>query len=106
MAEAGVLAAAFAFGGAVGLVNNAISNRVHRSAVRSGTADASGGWPVLFAVQYLARMALSVGALYVVFRASGASASAVLAATVGLLLPRYALLLRLAAAGGDTERQR
>lgn len=99
----GTVVAAFLLGVAVGFLNNTISNWAYRYSDRRSTGDTPHqptlGWPALFGLQFVARLALSVASLFLVFRASGGQAGPVLANLAGLLLTRYFLLWRLSRTG-------
>lgn len=94
MIRLGTLASAFAFGAAVGFLENAISGWALRLAAR---------WPLFLALQYVLRIGLSLVSLYVTYRVSAGDAAAVVANLAGLLVARYLLLWRLTQ--GDRGRQ-
>lgn len=98
MVEAGVIAAAFIFGGAVGFLCNTISAWVWRLSKRDGGRSSPTGWPALFGVQFILRLFLSLVSLYVTYRLSH-SGWAVAANLLGLLIARYVLIWRLAQRG-------
>ncbi len=105
MNRAGVLLAAFAFGAAVGFLNNVISGWAWRFGAAKGTkapgegSKAAPGWPAIFAMQYVLRIGLSLVSLYVTYRVSAGDAVTILLNLAGLLLARYVLLWRLSRAG-------
>ena len=102
MDKTGILVAAFAFGGAIGVLNNAISGWVSRFSARSGKGEPGGPgsiWPSLFALQFVLRIGLSLVSLYVAFRVSGGDAATILVNLAGLFVTRYVLLWRLARGG-------
>jgi len=97
--SAGVVAAAFAFGVAVGLLNNTISNSANRFAASNTVTGFAVSWPSVFALQFVLRLVLSVISLYITFRVSQAASGPILANLAGLLLTRYYLLWRLSRKG-------
>lgn len=102
MARLGILVAAFAFGGAIGVLNSAISGWVYRFSARSAEGKPGGPgstWPSLFALQFVLRIGLSLVSLYVAYRVSGGDAATILANLAGLFIARYVLLWRLARGG-------
>lgn len=104
MGNAGTAVAAFFFGGAVGLLNNAISGLTWRLGGRDAASGSgtSANWPALFSLHYVLRIALSVASLYVTYRVSAANPTAVLANLAGLFLARYLLLWRLSRGGAGS----
>lgn len=95
--------AAFLFGVSIGFLNNTISNWAYRFAAKrsDGTPSAQPalGWPALFGLQFVARLALSVASLYLVHRLTEGAAGPVLANLAGIFLTRYFLLWRLSRNG-------
>lgn len=102
MVRVGVLIAAFALGGAVGFLNNAISGWAWRLGGKSAPrGPGSVSWPSLFALQFALRIALSLVSLYVAFRVSGGDTGVILANLAGLFLARYLMLWRLSRKGAE-----
>lgn len=116
MAKLGLILSAFAFGAAVGFLNNAISGWLLRRAAggkrTAGAEEPPAGnqapagerppgtgfpvsWTSLLALQYVLRIALSLVSLYVTYRIAAGDAGAILANLAGLFLARYWLLWRL-----------
>ena len=98
MARAGVLAGALLLGGAVGLLNSAISGWVHAFISRDDP-DAAWRRPTVFALQFFLRVLLGFLSLYGAYRFSGGDPVAVFLNLAGLLGARYHLLWRVARGG-------
>jgi len=96
VSEWGAALVGLAFGGAVGVLQNAISGWVlRRGRAKVGTqTPPSADWSLVL-VQSVLRLALSLMALYAAYRVSRADPVAVVATLLGLLGARYALLWRL-----------
>jgi hypothetical protein len=90
------MAAACAFGAAVGFLSNVISGWAWRLGGRNvARAPGSSGWQSPFVLQFLVRIVLSFFALWAAFRVSAGNGGVILATLAGLLLARYFLLFRL-----------
>lgn len=97
----GTLVSAFAFGAAVGFLENAISGWALRlgGKKRGEGPSTAQSWPSLLALQFVLRVLLSLGSLYVTYLVSAGDPITVLSNLAGLLVARYLLLWRLAKQG-------